>query len=395
MGDAPLTLDPAEIPAGVFPAQLLRAACAQGWLGSVTSPVPDGNVQPASVDLRLGEVAYSLRCSFLPDDDVPVQAKLEAYALDELSLGDGAVLEVNRPYLVPLMEELRLPAGVRGKANPKSSTGRLDVFTRVVTDGNYRFDEIHAGYVGRMFLEIVPRSFPIRIHPGLCLNQLRLLSGSPRLGDDDIRRIHSQTPLLFSDGEAVPDEKLSVADGLFLRLDLRHEARQGGAGYQARKNRPVLDLSRVGAYEAADYWRPVFPESGTGSVILEPEEFYLLLSEETVQVPPFLAAEMMAYDPTAGELRTHYAGFFDPGFGFHPDEAATGSAAVLEVRAHDVPFLIEHGQRVCKLSFEHMAAPPDVLYGRAIGSSYQDQDLTLSKHFRTHGSRRRAEAGAR
>jgi dCTP deaminase len=361
-------VDAAAPAPGILPSQALAQAVRDGWIRAAASPVPP--------DLRLGEVAHRLRCSFLPEGDATVEEKLEGLTLESVDLSGGAVLERNRPYLIPLLEELELPPGLRGRANPKSSTGRLDVFTRVITDRGARFDEIRPGYRGRMYLEVVTRSFAVRVEPGLSLNQLRLARGDARIADAEIVALHREEPLLFDGGRPVPAGELAVADGLFLRLDLTGA---DGVGYKARRNAGLLDLSRIGAYETADFWEPVRAEAGR-RVILEPEEFYLLLSSEGVRIPPGLAAEMTAYDPTAGELRTHYAGFFDPGFGHGPERA--GTRAVLEVRAHDVPFMVEHGQRVCKLGFERMSEPPDLLYGREIGSSYQDQELTVSKHFR-------------
>ena len=361
---------------GILPSQAIAGAIRDGWIRAPASPVPEANVQPASLDLRLGDLAHRLRCSFLPEGAATVEEKLDGLTLESIDLRGGAVLERNRPYLIPLIEELALPPDVRGKANPKSSTGRLDVFTRVITDRGSRFDQIRAGYRGRMYLEVVTRSFAIRVEPGLSLNQLRLSRGDARCADAQIVAVHREAPLLFAEGRPVPADDLALADGVFLRIDLTGS---DGVGYKARRNAGLLDLSRVGAYEPADFWEPVHAESGR-RLILEPEEFYLLVSAEGVRIPPALAAEMTAYDPTAGELRTHYAGFFDPGFGFGAER--TGTRAVLEVRAHDVPFMVEHGQRVCKLGFERMAEPPELLYGREIGSSYQDQALTVSKHFR-------------
>lgn len=335
--------------------------------------------QPASLDLRLGPKALRIRCSFLPGSEA-VDAKVKEYVIDELDLrDDGAVLETNRPYLVPLLEELSLPPGIRGRANPKSSTGRLDVFTRVITDHSSRFDEIVPGYRGRLYLEIVPLSFTVRVHEGLALNQLRLSAGRATLGDDELHQRHAREPLVFLDDRPLPGDRLATADGLFLGLDLRGDAR-GKVGYRATEFAPLLDMGQVGASKPADYWEPVHREPGD-RIILAPEKFYLLLSNEAVRIPPGLAAEMTAYDPTSGELRTHYAGFFDPGFGFDRVGRFRGSRAALEVRAHDVPFMIEHGQRVCKLTFEQMAEPPTLLYGEGIGSNYQQQVETLSKHF--------------
>lgn len=364
---------------GVLPSQILTRAIEAGIVDAGEYKVMREAVQPASIDLRLGEVAYRIRCSFLPDSR-PVESKLKDFIVDELDLRrDGAVLETNRPYLIPLMEHLDLPPDMRGRANPKSSTGRLDVFTRVITDESYRFDEIRPGYRGQMFLEVVPLSFTVRVRQGLALNQLRLAIGDTQLSDADIHALHASQPLLHHDDAPVTDDELATSNGLFLGLDLRGDA-DGRVGYRARPFAPPLEMSQVGTYDPADYWDAVRREDGD-RIILAPERFYLLLSQEAVSIPPGHAAEMTAFDPTAGELRTHYAGFFDPGFGYSPDGVFHGSRAALEVRAHDVPFMIEHGQRVCKLTFERMIEEPAVLYGQGIGSSYQGQIDTLGKHF--------------
>jgi dCTP deaminase len=365
--------------AGVLPCQHLEQAITARIIDAGRFTIPGENVQPASLDLRLGEVAYRIRCSFLPGRQT-VERRVKDYVIDELDLRkDGVVLETKRPYLIPLKERLALPAGMRGKANPKSSTGRIDVFTRVITDGSFRFDEIADGYEGPLFLEVVPLSFPVRVREDLTLNQLRLSIGRAELDDDDVRAFHRRQPLLFDKGKAVGDAKLALANGLFLGLDLRGDA-NGHVGYRARDNAPLLDVTKTAAVEPDPYWEPVKHEDGD-RVVLTPQRFYLLMSNEAVSIPPTLASEMTAYDPTSGELRTHYAGFFDPGFGYDEREQFVGSRAALEVRAHDVPFMIEHGQRVCKLTFEHMLDVPERLYGQGIGSSYQRQDETLSKHF--------------
>jgi len=364
---------------GVLPAQQLREAIARGWIVAGAWRIPDESVQPASVDLRLGERAWALRCSFLPDSDSTVEQKIEDLAFEQIDLRDGATLERDRPYLVPLIEELRLPGHMRAKANPKSSTGRLDVFTRVLTDRNHRFDEIAPGYNGKLYLEIVPRTFAIRVKTGLALNQVRLADGDGRLDDRQLLALHEQLPLLFRDRQPLAQSSLSLGDGLFLSLDA-----SGGSdstvGYRAKKNSLPIDLTRTGVLRWQDYWEPVHPEDKQ-RIVLEPEVFYLLLSAEGVRIPPSYAAEMLAYDPTAGELRTHYAGFFDPGFGYSRAGDDGGSRAALEVRARDVSFMVEHGQPVCKLAFERMAEEPDVLYGADVGSNYQGQQTMLSKHF--------------
>ena len=366
---------------GVLACQHLERAIAARVIDASRFKIPDENVQPASLDLRLGEVAYRIRCSFLPDRQT-VERRVKDYIIDELDLRkDGVVLETKRPYLIPLKESLALPRGVRGKANPKSSTGRIDVFTRVITDESYRFDEIADGYEGPLYLEVVPLSFPVRVREDLSLNQLRLSVGRAELDDDEVRAFHRRQPLLFDRGKPVSNAKLALGDGLFLGLDLRGDD-EGRVGYRARDNAPLLDIAKSASapVDPESFWETVRREDGD-RVVLTPQRFYLLMSNEAVCIPPMLASEMTAYDPTSGELRTHYAGFFDPGFGYDPDGAFAGSRAALEVRAHDVPFMIEHGQRVCKLTFEHMLEAPARLYGQGIGSNYQRQHETLSKHF--------------
>jgi dCTP deaminase len=376
-GPAPRAAD-SEPRHGVLPAQGLRDAIEREWIVADPWRIPAESVQPASMDLRLGEHAWALRCSFLPDSDSTVEQKIEGLAFERIDLRDGATLERDRPYLVPLIEQLRLPGDIRAKANPKSSTGRLDVFTRVLTDRNHRFDEIAAGYHGKLYLEVVPRTFAIRVQTGLALNQVRLMRGDARLADDELVALHRRCPLLYRDSSPLGEAQISLGDGLFVSLDVSGPADRT-VGYRAKKNSLPIDLTGSAQLTWQDYWEPVHPERGE-RIVLEPEVFYLLLSAEGVSIPPSYAAEMLAYDPSAGELRTHYAGFFDPGFGYSRAGSA-GSRAALEVRARDVSFMVENGQPVCKLAFEAMAAEPDVLYGQDIGSNYQGQQTMLSKHF--------------
>ena len=364
---------------GVLPNHHLLRAIDAGIIDAGRFKIPQENVQPASLDLRLGEVAYRMRCSFLPGNN-PVEDRLRELTIDRLDLrGEGVVLETNRPYLIPLKERLRLPPGVRAKANPKSSTGRIDVFTRVITDRSYRFDEIADGYAGQLYLEVVPLSFAVRVREDLTLNQLRLSVGRCELSDSEILEFHRRQPLLYIDGEAVPPGKITLSNGLFLSLDLRGDS-SGHIGYRARENAPLLDLTSDDPVDPDPFWEPVRRE-GADRVVLTEKKFYLLMSEEAVVIPPGLASEMTAYDPTSGELRTHYAGFFDPGFGYDSERRFFGSKAALEVRAHDVPFMIEHGQLVCKLTFERMIEEPTILYGRETASNYQRQSEALGKHF--------------
>jgi dCTP deaminase len=361
---------------GVLPRQHLRRLIDAGAITS-SHPIPDEHVQPASLDLTLGDVAYRLRCSFLPGAG-PVRDKVREYAMGELDLtGDGAVLEQNRPYLIPLRERLDLPAGVRGRANPRSSTGRLDVFTRVISDFGAHFDEVRDGYSGELFLEVVPMSFTVKAKAGIRLNQLRLIQGAARVTDPELIELSRSEPIVYRGPSSLPGDRAVVADGLFLSVDLSTDGRPF-VGYRAKKSTGLLELDRNSSYQIDDYWDRVEPKDGR--VILGAGEFYLLVSRERVRIPPMFASEMAAYDPTSGELRTHYAGFFDPGFGDVGGDAP-GTPAVLEVRAHDVPFSLEHGQRLCKLTFEHMLERPEQLYGTGIGSRYQRQSLTLSRPF--------------
>jgi dCTP deaminase len=365
---------------GVLPDHYLERAIEAGVISADRFTVPTENIQPASLDLRLGDTAYRIRCSFLPGPH-PVEAKLKDLVIDELDLRrDGALLETNVPYLVPLKERLALPAELRAKANPKSSTGRADVFTRVISDRGSRFDEIAAGYHGQLYLEVVPLSFPVRVREDLSLNQLRISMGESRLTDAEIRMEHDASALALKDGEPLQREELNVASGLFLGLDLRGNS-VGHVGYRARKSAPLLDMARSRAADPEKFWESVRREEGD-RIVLWPKDFYLLMSREGVSIPPGLAAEMTAYDPTSGELRTHYAGFFDPGFGYDSAKQGGGSTAALEVRAHDIPFMVEHGQPVCKLTFERMLAIPSNVYGQREGSHYQFQTEALGKHFR-------------
>ena len=370
---------------GVLPRQRLRELIEQGAIYSDFAD-PADNLQPASLDLTLGDVAYRLRCSFLPGSQ-PVREKLAHYEMGHVDLaGDGAVLERDRPYLIPLREKLRLPAGIRGRTNPRSSTGRLDVFTRVITDEGNHFDEVREAYEGELFLEVVPMSFTVRARAGITLNQLRLISGTPgqsdpgqaRLSDAELIDLSESDPIVYPGASSEPGDQAVVSDGLLLSVDLSGKDHKF-AGYRAKSSTGLLELDRTNAYQVGDYWERIYAEHRR--LILEPDQFYLLVSRERVRIPPGYAAEMAAYDPTSGELRTHYAGFFDPGFGDVADGNWRGTPAVLEVRAHDVAFALEHGQRLCKLTFERMLEPPDEAYGSAIGSRYQRQNLTLSRQF--------------
>ena len=363
---------------GILPTSWLREAANSDVIFSARFKIPEANYQPASLDLRLGDQAHRLRCSFLPDAST-VLDKLPDLAMETIDLRDGAILEKNRPYLIPLIEELRLPNGIRAKTNPKSSTGRLDIFTRVITDHSHKFDEIREGYNGQLFLEIVSRSFTIKVQSELSHNQLRLIKDAAACRPGELPQSHREQPVLFSETGQV-DEWLAPTEENTVALSANLSGDHRGVGFRAKKNSSLLDLSREDFYDPGDYWEPVYVDQ-TRRLILEPEEFYLLTSAESVRIPLDYAAEMTPFDPSSGELRTHYAGFFDPGFGFDEQGTLSGVQPVLEVRAHDVPFMIEHGQKICTLTFERMLQAPEKLYGAQIGSSYQGQGLVLSKHF--------------
>jgi dCTP deaminase len=347
--------------------------------------ITDSQLQPASLDLRLGEKAYRVQCSFLPGQDT-VETKLGRYTVHSLDLapGTGSVLEPHAVYIVPLMEQVRLPEGLTARANPRSTTGRLDIFTRVVTDHSDRFDEIGEGYRGPLFLEILSRSFPVRVKRGMSLSQIRFIRGTSRCTDDDIESLYKHGGRLLFEGDVAIDfPEIVLREGLFLRVDLDGIAGTSLVGYKARRNSGLVDLSLINYYNVFDFWEPVFRDAKR-QIILERGDFYLLTSKEKVSIPPTYAAEMVAYEQPSGELRTHYAGFFDPGFGYGAEGEVKGTVAVMEVRALDAPFMVEDGQRFCKLQLERMAGSPDRVYGaKEVGSSYQHQGLTPSKHFRT------------
>ncbi len=370
---------------GVYSSDMLRAAVDAGIVRPPKNrPVDDRQFQPASLDLRLGARAHRLRSSFLPGNAATVSQRLKDLEMGaplDLTVEDGAVLERGRPYLIPLLEGVALPADVRGRTNPRSSTGRLDIFTRVITDHGVQFDAVPAGYEGALWLEVYSNTFTVSVKEGLSLAQLRLSTAHEVMTGDALRSLHAVTPLIFEslDGRPQPlaDPNI-VSDGLFVSVSLPSAE---VAGWHAKRNSGLLDLTAVGKYDALNYWEPVYAERG-GRLVLHPEEFYLLISREALSIPPSVAAEMVAYDPTNGELRTHYAGFFDPGFGYS-SAGSTGTRAVLEVRAHDVPFMLEDGQPVARMAYEEMAAPPSRLYGdEAASSHFQNQSVALSRQFK-------------
>ncbi|MBD3323382.1 2'-deoxycytidine 5'-triphosphate deaminase [candidate division KSB3 bacterium] len=365
---------------GIVTYQRLKELVRQGGVVS-NLPIEDSQYQPASLDVRLGRIAYRIRSSFVPGNRA-VEDVLQDLRMYTLDLETNGILEKNQVYLVPLMESLDLPAHIRVRSNPKSTTGRLDMLTRVISDANYRFDEIQAGYSGNLYLEIVPNSFTVRVKPGISLNQLRFIQGNCLIADQELRALYAQEPLLYdAENRSIPLERACVQQGLLMSVDLQGEKNRGIIGYKAKKNSDIVDLARVGYYDAADFWEPIYRQK-KDQLILEPEEFHLLCSQEKVRIPPDYAAEMVAYDIGAGEFRVHYAGFFDPGFGYGTAGEIPGTHAVLEVRSHEVPYRVSHGQPFCKIQYAANIEPPQILYGAGIKSNYQEQTLSLSKQFK-------------
>jgi dCTP deaminase len=354
---------------GVLPDTAIRGLVATGAI-SADPAVTDAQVQPASLDLRLGAVAYRVRASFLAGQGRTVAQRIAEFEMHRVDLSGGAVLEKGCVYVVPLMERLALPAGITAVANAKSSTGRLDLLTRAITDGGVEFDRIAEGYHGPLYAEICPRSFSVLVRPGMRLNQIRFRAGQSVLTDADLSALHAAEGLV--DGAAL------ISEGLGFSVDLR-PGPGGLVGYRAKPHTGLIDLDRIGHYAPADYWEEV--RSRDGRIILDPGAFYILVSRESVTIPPDHAAEMAPYLAMVGEFRVHYAGFFDPGFG-HGSAGGRGSRGVLEVRCHEAPFALEDGQVVGRLVYERMAARPERLYGAGIASNYQGQGLKLSKHFR-------------
>lgn len=362
---------------GVLPSEVIKELIRAREIRAVPD-VEEDQIQPASLDLRLGEVAYRVPASFLPGKERSVRDCIESFKMHRFELADGALLEKGCVYIIPLIEHLSLGTRISAVANPKSSIGRLDIFTRLITDRGSEFDRVRKGYHGKLYGEISPRAFSVVVRQGSRLNQIRFRRGAPTANDEALWRLHEQVPLIDR-----PIDRKEIARGLPLSVDLLGEGNGSIVGFKAKKHTGLIDVDLVGHYDPFDYWEPIEARRGRG-IILNPDDFYVLASKEAVTVPPDHAAEMVAYDTLVGEFRVHYAGFFDPGFG-HPAAGGEGTRAVLEVRSHEVPFIVEDGQIMGRLLYERMTAQPGKLYGQAIGSSYQRQGLALSKQFRQPG----------
>lgn len=362
--------------AGILPYQEIKKLIQSGAITSKTA-VSESQIQPASMDLRLGPVAYRVRASFLPGENLTVKNRLDQLCMHEIDLTRPAVLEKGCVYIVPLLEELSLPPEISGKSNPKSTTGRLDIFTRLITDYGTEFERIKPGYSGNLYVEIVPRTFSILVHEGTKLNQIRFMRGKPLSSDENLTDLDKKETLVYLENS--PNDAM-ISNGLWISIDLQGGDESGIVGYRAKPHTPIVDLDQINYYDPLEFWEPIQkPEKGY--IILNPDDFYILASKEKIRVPVDYAADMVAYDPSVGEFRIHYAGFFDPGFGYGKNEIK-GTRAVLEVRSHEVPFLFNDGQVVGRLIYEKLLDLPEKIYGVNIGSSYQSQGLSLSKQFK-------------
>lgn len=371
---------PAAFGTGVLPAQAIRHLIDSNRI-TADIGILDAQVQPASLDLRLGPKAYRVQSSFLPGQFSTVEARIRDLRMADVDLTQPAVFEKGCVYIVPLMEHLDLQSDMSAKANPKSSTGRLDIFTRLITDYGLEFEGVREGYRGKLYVEVVSRTFTVLVQEGMRLNQLRFVRGKPPSFDSVINTLDQEERLVFDDEDVAG--KANVKRGLRISVNLKWGGPSGIVAYKARKNAPIVDLSKVNHYSPEDFWEYKYSPKKS-AVILDPGDFYILASKEKIRVPPEFAAEMVPFDPSIGEIRVHYAGFFDPGFGYGENDIK-GTRAVLEVRAHEVPFLIEDGQIVGRLQYLRLLSRPDKIYGVGIGSSYQRQELNLSKQFKMQG----------
>ncbi|MFT7144387.1 MAG: dCTP deaminase [bacterium] len=374
-----LAVSEQEFGEGVLPSQDFERMISCGII-KADELVEDGQIQPASMDLRLGSVAYRVRAGFLPGNGNTVLSRMEELRMHQIDISKSGVLERGAVYIIPLLESVDLPSDIEGIASPKSTTGRLDILTRLICDNGSSFDQVSEGYTGRLYVEVTPLTFSVIVHKGDKLNQLRLRKGHTVLNDAGLAELDKKTPLVYNDDKKA--ERPIFCEGVWLSVDLKGKNDNDIVGYRARKNAPLVDLQKIDYYEIEEFWEPIYKPT-SGKLILNPEDFYILASRECIRVPGNYSSEMMAYETTAGELRVHYAGFFDPGFGCDVEGVGGfGTTGVLEIRSHDVPFVLEHGQRICRMVYEKLSAVPEKIYSQNIGSNYAGQSLKLAKQFK-------------
>jgi dCTP deaminase len=370
---------------GILPSQEIQELINNRNILSMDA-IEAGQIQPASMDLRLGKIGYRVQASFLPSRASTISKKINDLKLAEIDLTRPTLLERGAVVVIPVVEQLALPYDISGAANPKSTTGRLDIFTRLVTEGGegfeaheLQFEQVPKGYKGQLYVEIVSRTFPIILQAGTKLTQLRFVRGKPPAASDNALERLEEGLVFYEDAEA--PAKAILDAGLLMSIDLQGNGPGSVVAYKAKRNCPAVDLSKAGAHPAEEFWEAITAPASR-RLVLDPSDFYILASRERISVPSNWAAEMTQFDPSIGEFSVHYAGFFDPGFGYGSNGEIKGTKAVLEVRAHEVPILLEDSQVVGRLMYHKMASVPDKLYGQAIGSSYQQQGLALSKQFR-------------
>jgi dCTP deaminase len=360
---------------GIIPSQGIAELIRAGDIASLV-PIDPDQIQPASIDLRLGPRAYRVQASFLPGPEATVMDRVaQLDGLPSIDLSEPAVFEKGAVYVIELLESVRLTNGLECKANPKSSTGRLDVLTRLITDRGTAFDRVERGYKGPLYVEVAPMSFSVVARQGTCLNQLRFRRGTPELAASEVAKLYKEGQLAKAPfGVLLPLRGSYVPVSVDLGLD-----DAGVVGFKAKKNSKKIDLDKIAYYNPTEFWEPIYSKGG--ALNLDRDDFYILATREEIGVPPHLAAEMVPYDPSSGEFRVHYAGYFDPGFGWNGK--AGGSRAVLEVRSYGVSFTLEHGQIVGWLNYGWVATGhPDKIYGVDIKSHYQGQGVALAKHFK-------------
>ena len=327
-------------------------------------------IQPSSLDLTLSEECYEIEASFLSPNH-NIRDKLNNIINKKIDLNEVYIFKKNITYIVRLNEKLNLKNDIFGKCNPKSSTGRLDIFCRAILNFSDEYEKIPLNYNGEIFLEITPRSFNIALIKGDSLNQMRLIyQNHDYVDDESLHNFHNIDPIIFD--EFGNTNVADISSGLKISVDLKKINKT--SAYIAKDNAPVLHYDKINSHKVADFWDTI--KTKDDYLIIKPGKFYILKSKQKIRIPKTMAGEMKPYDTGIGDFRVHYAGFFDPGFG-----DPFGSYAVLEVKTNEVPFILNDGQVIAKIQYEKLNKETKVVYGSNIKSNYQNQELALSKHF--------------